>query len=198
MALHVFDYNDGVIYNQPDGQHDRQQGKKVDGEPEKLHQEKRSNQRNWDRHHWNEDGTDRTEEQKDHDHDNEERVDQSLYDFADRIVDVSGLVVGNVPSHAGGQFLSDLIHLGADALDDVHRVRVRQNPNAHKHGLLTGETDLRVVIFRAKHHVRDIAQAHERAFLFAHDQFLKILRLVQVGVCRQIHLKKRTLGARDG
>ena len=53
------------------------------------------------------------------------------------------------------------VHLGAHALDHVERVGIRQNPDAHEHGAFAGETHFRVVIFRAEHHIRDVAQTDE-------------------------------------
>src|SRR6266568_889351 len=57
----------------------------------------------------------------------------------------------------------------AVAFDHVHRVRVRQHPDAHEHRLLTGEPHLGVVILRAEHHIRDVAEPNERSFVLTHD-----------------------------
>ena len=62
-----------------------------------------------------------------------------LDDLVDRVVDVLGGVVGDTALHAGGQLLLDILQLGADALHDVERVRVRQHPDAHEDGLLSPE-----------------------------------------------------------
>ena len=94
--------------------------------------------------------------------DDEERVDQSLDHFVDGVVDVSGGVVGDHALHAGRQILFDFLQFSAYALDDIDRVRVRQNPDAHEDGLLSGETHFGVVIFRAEHDIGDIAQPNER------------------------------------
>ena len=90
------------------------------------------------------------------------RVDQSLHDFVNGVVDVSGGVVGHFGLHAGRQFFFDLLQLDADALDHVDGVRVRQNPDAHENSFLPGEPDFGVVIFGAKHNVGDVAEPNER------------------------------------
>ena len=90
-----------------------------------------------------------------------------------RVVDVRGRVVGDLPSHAGGQFLLDLLHLDAHALDHIHRVRVRQHPDAHKHRFLARETHFGIVVFRAEHHIGHIAQAHELIAGLAYDEIAK-------------------------
>ena len=73
------------------------------------------------------------------------------------VVDVSSGVVSDLRLHAAGQFFLDLLHLHADALDHVHRVRVWQNPDAHEHGLLAGKSHFGVVIFRSEDDVGDVA-----------------------------------------
>ena len=104
-----------------------------------------------------ENGTDRAEEQKDHDHHDQQRVDQSFYDFVDRVIDVSGGVVGHFGLHAGRQFLLDLLEFNANSLDHIDGVRVRQNPDAHEDRFLPGEPHFGVVIFCAENDVGDVA-----------------------------------------
>ena len=64
MALDVLDHDDGIVHDQTDREHDGEQGEKVDGEPEDLHEENGADQRNRDRHHRHEHGTERSEEEK--------------------------------------------------------------------------------------------------------------------------------------
>ena len=90
-----------------------------------------------------------------------------------------------------------MLHLHANALDHVDRVRVRQNPDAHEDGFLTGEPHLGVVIFRAEHDVGDVAQPNEISLVLANDQLFEIIRGVQIGVSGEIDLKERTLCAAD-
>ena len=96
-----------------------------------------------------------------------------------------------------GSSFCDLLHLGAHPLDDVDRVRVRQNPDAHEDGLLPGEADFGVVILRAEHDVRDIAQPNECRLFLPHDELLEFIRGVQIGVRCQVHLEQRALCAAD-
>ena len=198
MALDVFDHDDGVVDDQPDRKHDREQREQVEREAEELHQEERADERNRNRDDRHDDRAERAEEQEDHDHHDEQRVDQSFYDFVDGVVDVGGGVVGHLGRHAGRQFLLDLLQLGAHALDDVDRVRIGQDPDAHEDRFLPGEADFGVVIFRAENDVGDVAQPNECAFVLAHDELLELISGMQIGVRGQVHLKERTLGAADG
>ncbi len=88
--------------------------------------------------------------------------------------------------------------LNADALDDVDRVRVRQNEDAHENRFLAGEADFGVVVFGAENDIGDIAEPNECALVLLNHQLLELVGRVQVGVRGQVHLKERTLGAADG
>ena len=96
MSLDVFDHDDGVIDDQSDREHDREQREQVECETKHLHEKQRADQRNRNRHDRHDHRTNGAEEQKDHDHHDEQRVDQSFYDFVDRVVDVGGGVVGDL------------------------------------------------------------------------------------------------------
>src|SRR5205823_13258386 len=143
-----------------------------------------------DRHHRHNDGSQRAEEQKDHQHHDEQRVDQRLYDFVDGVADVSGRVVSNLSRQTRGQFALDLLHFRAHTLYHVNRIRIRQNVDAHEHGLLPGEPDFRVVVFRTQNDVRDVSQPNESSFVLTHHKFFEIIRSVQVGVRSEIYLKQ--------
>ncbi len=49
VPLDVFDDDDGVVDDQPDREHDREQRQQVEGEAEHLHQEERADERNRNR-----------------------------------------------------------------------------------------------------------------------------------------------------
>ena len=197
MPFHVFHHHNCVIHDQPDRKHDREQCEQVECETEKLHEEKRADKRDRNGNHGHDHRPERPEEQQDHEHDDEQRLDQSFHDFVDRVVDVRGRVVGNLSGHAGRKFLLDLFHLGAHAFDHVNRVRIRQNPDAHEHGPLAREPHFGVVIFRAENDVGDVAQPNEISFVLAHDEVLEVLSRVQIRVRSQIYLKQRTFRAPD-
>ena len=98
-----------------------------------------------------------------------------MEDVLDGGVDISRAVVSDAALHSRRQLALDLLHLDAGTFDDVDRVGVWQNENAHEDGALPGETDLGVVIFGAKHDVGDVAQPDEGSAGFANDEILEIL-----------------------
>ena len=139
-----------------------------------------------------------SEEQEDDDHHDEQCVDQSFYDFVNGVVDVGRRVVGHLGGHAARQFLFDLLQLGAHPLDDVDRVRIGQDPDAHEDRFLPGEADFGVVVLCAKNNIGDVAQPNECAFVLPHNELLELVCGMQIRVRRQVHLKQRALRAADG
>ena len=127
------------------------------------------------RDHRNEHGAQRAEEKKDNNDDDEERLHQGVDDFVDRGVDVFRAVVGDAALKTGGKFLLNLHQLSPDPLDDVDRIGIRQNENAHENSALAGEPDLRVVILGAEYHICDVAQPDEDVVFLPHDKILEIL-----------------------
>ena len=91
------------------------------------------------------------------------------------VINVFRRVVGDVAVEADGQFLDDGIHFLPHALDDVERVGVRQNPDAHEYRAFAAEAHFAVVIFRAERDIRDIAQPHELIAALAHDEIFEFL-----------------------
>ena len=116
----------------------------------------------------------------------------------DGVLDVLGGVVGNPAGEAGGKLLLDERHLGADPLHDIQRVGVRQRPDAHEHRLGAAKPDLRLVILRAEHHVRHVAQPDQVVAGLADDEVAELLERAQVGIGAEVHLHQRAFGAADG
>ena len=95
------------------------------------------------------------------------------------------------------EFFFDLIQFHPHAFDYVDRVCIWQNPDAHEHSFLAGETHLGVVVFCAKNDIGDVTQPDERALVLAHDELLELISGVQIRVRGQVHLQERTLGIAD-
>ncbi len=79
------------------------------------------------------------------------------------------------PLKTGGKFLLNLHELSTDPLNDVDRIGVRQNENAHENSALAGEPNLRVVILGAEDHVCDVTQPDEDVVFLPHDEIFEIL-----------------------
>ena len=105
---------------------------------------------------------------------------------------------GNADVHARGELLLDIRNLRAHGRDDIQRVGSGQHPDAHESRLRAGEADILIVAFRAQHHIRHIAEAHDGIALLPHDQLLEFLGRAQVGIRHQVHGDHRALGGADG
>src|SRR2546430_9779572 len=119
MTFNIFDDNDGIVDDQPDREHNRQQGEEIEGEPEELHQKQCANERNWNRDNRDKNRSERAEEEEDYHHHDEQSVDQRFYDFVNGIIDVGGGVVGHLGGHAPGGVLLDLIPFHPHSLGDI-------------------------------------------------------------------------------
>ena len=167
VALDVLDHHDRVVHHEPDREHDREQRQQVHREPEDLHQEHRADERDRDGHDRHEHRAQRAEEQEDDDDDDEQRLAERPLHLVDGVPDVGGGVVGDARLDLLRDLLLQRVHLGADALDDVERVRVRERPDADEDRGLPAEVHRRVVVLGAEHHVGDVAEPDDRAVLLA-------------------------------
>ena len=187
MPLHVLHHHDGVVHHQAHGEHDRKQREQVDGEARHLHQENRSDQRNRDGDHWNEDGPERPQEQKDDDDDDQQGLAQGVQHLVDRVLNIGRRIVGDANLHPGGQLRLNPRDGFPNLFDDFQRVCRWKHPNAHKGRCFSIETNIGVVVLRAQYNVRDLAQTHDDAALLLDNQLLKFLRRAQIGVGHQIY-----------
>ena len=163
MPFDVLHHHDGVVDHQTDREHHRQYGQQVDGKTKGLHQEHGADQRNRYGHNRYQHRAERSQEQEDDYHDNQQRIPEGIEHLVDRVGDVVGGIVGHAGLHAAGQFLLNRLHLGPDQFDDVQRVGVGERPNPHEYGSLSGEMHFGVVVLRPQDHLGYIAQAHDGA-----------------------------------
>ena len=124
---------------------------------------------------------------------------QRVDHLVDRVVDVGGRVIGDAwpACRPAGPSGSTSIS-SRDRVDDIERVGVRQDEDAHEDRGLAGEADFGVVVLGAQLDVGDVAQAHDRVVLLADDEVLELLDRAQIGVGRQVDLDQGALGVADG
>ena len=116
----------------------------------------------------------------------------------DGVVDISSRVVGHLRRHPGREFLFDLFQFHPHALDDVHRICIWQDPNAHEDGLLPRKANLGVVVFCPEDNVSDVAQSDECALVLPDHELFELFCRMQIGIRSEIDLKQRSFGAADG
>ncbi len=186
MPLHVLDHDDRVVDDETHREHDGQKRQQVDREPGDQHQEDGADQRDRDGDDRDEHGPEGAEEEKDDNDDDDEGLGQRLQNLADGLVDVARRVVGDSRRHPGGQLSLDLLHVLAHALDDVQRVRRRQDPDAHESRGLAVEANLLVVVLGAEHDVGDVAQPDHDSLVLLDHELTKLLRRLEVRVRHEI------------
>ena len=107
MLLHhpldILDHHDGVVDDDADGQHDRQQRDRVGGIADRLERDEGADQADGDRKRRDQGGPHAPEEQKDHDDDEDERLDQRLLHLVDGIGDEDRRIVGDLPGEIVGE-----------------------------------------------------------------------------------------------
>src|SRR5256886_13148974 len=128
VTFNVFDDNDGIVDDQPDREHNCQQGEEIEGEPEELHQKQCANERNWNRDNRDKNRSKRSEEEEDYDHHDEQMVDQRFYDFVNGIVDVGGGVVGHLGGYCAWGVLLCFIQVHSHSLDYIERGFLWEDP----------------------------------------------------------------------
>ena len=134
VAIDVLQHDDRVIDDQTDGQHQRQQGQRVDGEAEYEHQRKGTDQRHRDGYQRDQRGAHiAQEEEDDHQHQRHSLGDGREHRI-DRAVDEHGGVISDIGCHALGQFGNHLGQLSAQTLGEFERVgrRLFDHPQRHR------------------------------------------------------------------
>ena len=96
VPLDVFHHHDGVIHHDADGQHQPEEGERVDGESERVHHGEGADER--DRHRGQRDdrGPPRLQEKDDHQHHQQDRLEQRVDDGVDGLAHEDGRVIDDV------------------------------------------------------------------------------------------------------
>jgi hypothetical protein len=122
MAIDVLEHDNGVVDHEPDRQHHRQQGQRVHGEAQRIHDRKRAEQRRRNGHHRNKRRPETAQEEEHHqDHQQDGFADGPIH-RVDRCLDEDRGVVRNLGPHSFGKGVDDRGQLGAHALRDIQRI----------------------------------------------------------------------------
>ena len=95
----AFDHDDGVVDHDADREHDRKQGRDIDGEAERRHRRKGADDRHRHRGRRHQHRAPVLQEDQDHDEDEQAGLDQRLVDLVDRFRDEFGGVERRVVGH---------------------------------------------------------------------------------------------------
>ncbi len=180
MAVDVLQHDDGVVDDEPDGEHERQQGQRVDGEAEDVHQRERADQRDRDGDERDQRGAERAQEQEDDEDDEDDGLADRLVNILDRLGDEHRLVVGDPHLHAVGQRGGDARQHLLDFLRHVERIGGGLLDHAKRDGRLAVEADDAALIQRAELGMADIGEPHEIAVGLLDDEIVELLGRLEV------------------
>ena len=156
--------------------------KRVDREPERIHQPERADQRDRDGDDRNQGGAQAAEEEIDDEHDQQDRLDDGAEHRLDRAVDEHRRVVGDRELHPRRQARVDLLDFGAHRVGQVQRVGNRLLDDADVERRLAVEARDRALVHRSDRRRPDIAQAHGIAADVGDDDAVELLGRVEVGL----------------
>ena len=111
MALHVFDDDDGVVHDEAGGERDAEERERVDREAEKLHEGKRSDERNGNRDRGDKRAAPVLQENENHEDDENDCFEQRVENVVDRFADDGGGVERDGVLDAGREALREALEV---------------------------------------------------------------------------------------
>ena len=193
MAVDVLDHDDGVVDDEADGEHEREQRHQIDGVAEREQKPEHADQRQRNGDDRNDRRPQIAEEQEDHDDDDDRRLAQGLPHFPQRGADEVGGVIGDGAVEAHRQLALDLRKRLAHMGDDRERVRGRRGIDADEHGLEPVEHRRGIGALRPELDLGDVAQADQGVAAGQHHQPAEGVGVVERGLGVDIGLDEVAL-----
>ena len=114
VALDVFNHHNRVIHDDPDGQHQPEERKRIDAEAQGQHHAEGADERHRHCGQWNNGRTPGLEKQDHHQHDQQDRLGQRVNDGLDGMPHKHGRIIDHGIIHALREVFLQFLHLGAD------------------------------------------------------------------------------------
>jgi hypothetical protein len=124
MADDIFEYDDGIVHDDADGQHQSEEGEDVYAVSEGIKQGEGAQNRDWDGGGGNEGGTRFVKKKKDQNNNEKDGNDQRDDDFMNGVFDVKRGVERDIHVNIRGQNELYLLQFPADALGNVDGISV--------------------------------------------------------------------------
>ena len=182
VAINVFEHDDGVVDHQTDREHQREQGQRVDREPQRIHQGASADQRNRNRHQRHDGRAQIAQEKQNHQGHQHHGLEDRRIHVLDRLVDEDGLVVRDAHFHAGRQILADARQFVLERVGDVERIGSRLLDHAQRDRGHAVEAYRGPIVERIDAHARQIVDAHIAAVDVAHHDVAEFLLGLQIGL----------------
>jgi hypothetical protein len=188
VALDVLDDDDGVVDHEAHRQHDGEHRQEIETEAEGIHHDRRADERHRHRDERHEGRADRAHEDEYGETDDEDRLDERLRDFLERVAHEHRAVPDETHLDVLRQRGSELVHGLAQPISDVELVRADHGPDAEIDAFVLVVARDEVRLLGAQLDARDVSQPHDRAVALGHDQIGELIDGPQIRVSEQVDL----------
>ena len=180
MPPHIFEHDDRVIDDEADRQHQREQRQCIDRESERIHQAERADQRHRNSDDRNQRGTQAAQEEKDHEHDQRDRLADRLEHRLDRAIDEHRRVVRDDELHPLRKVLVHLVDFGTHGLRQLERIGDRLLDDADVKRWIAVVARDHSLIDRTDVGIADIAQPDRVSADVGDDDAVELFRRLQI------------------
>ncbi len=205
MALHRFHHHDGVVHHDPDGQHQSEHARNIDGEPEQREDAKRADDRHRNREQRNQRCAPVLQEDEDHQKDQRDGFHQGLQHILNGGADEHGGVVRHHVVDSLGEAGLHAVHELDNCIGGLNRIGAGSEIDDHVGRRPAVQPAEAAISLRAEFDTADIANAQQRGVgLRAHHDILELAgicktagrghRILKVGAARRRRLADRARG----
>ncbi len=163
VALHVLHHDDGIVHHDADGQHQSEQGQRVDGVAQQVQPREGSDDGHGHGQQRNDGSTPGLQEDDDHQHHEDHRLDQRALHRLDGVAHEDRGVPDGLEVHAFGQIPGQALHGGIDLPRHAQRIGARRQEDAHGRHLPRVAERAHAVVAGAQFDARHVGQAHDLA-----------------------------------
>ena len=177
----MFEHHDGIVHHEPDGQHQREQRQRVDGEAEEEHQRERADQRDGNGDDRDDRRAQRPQEEEDDENHQDDRFADRPVDILDRFLDEHRAVIADIDRHAVRQRALDLRQDRAHLPRDIERIGCRLLHDAERNGIIAIIAGEHTLAMGRELRMSHIPQAHGIAVGLLDDEIVELLDRLQIG-----------------
>src|SRR3984957_5706957 len=163
MGLPAFDGVDRIIHHKTSGKGQTEERKSVDREAQNLYKRESSDERNGNRDGGNEGAAPVLQEDKNHQHDEDNCLDQRVQDVFDGLPDDTCGVECDGILDAGRESFGKALEFNLRSFVDRESIGAGQLTDAEAHGVVAVEAKNAAVIFGAQLGASHVSHAHEIA-----------------------------------
>ncbi len=181
MSMHVFRHHDGVIDDEANRDHHRQQGEQIDRKTHDPDQEQHGRQRERDGNDGNRHDPQGTKKEQDDKNNNDRCLNEGDRNALQGLADVDSQVRVHEYLKIGRQAGLQFLQLCFDPRCHLQRVCSRRLGYRYENSFLTARVDRGIIGGAGEFDVRDIRQAHAFVSLLSHHNVSEAVRGLDIG-----------------